>query len=149
MTEQVGEARQVRVTVVNNDTDFLSLMKEVLADRGWETTVIRESGSAYRLIKEHQPDVLLLDIRMETPESGWNVLELLKLDPETRDIPVVVCSAAALDVRAKEEWLHDRGIDVLVKPFEIDDLYLAVEKAMLNREGEHVRTMDGKVSGST
>src|SRR5579884_2938477 len=101
VTEQVGEARQVRVTVVNNDTDFLSLMKEVLADRGWETTVIRESGSAYRLIKEHQPDVLLLDIRMETPESGWNVLELLKLDPETRDIPVVVCSAAALDVRRR------------------------------------------------
>lgn len=120
----------LRIIVVNNDTDFLTLMKEVLESRGWEAVVCREGTGAYPLIKAQPPDLVVLDIRMETPESGWNVLELLKLDPVTKNIPVVVCSAAALDLKSKEQWLYDRGIDVLLKPFELDDLYNAIERAV-------------------
>jgi len=118
----------VKLVVVNNDTDFLTLMNDVLSERGWETVVCRESGGAHKLVKEQQPDAVILDIRMEHPEAGWNVLELLQLDPETKDIPVLICSAGAVELEAKAEWLSQHGITSLLKPFDLDDLYRCVEK---------------------
>jgi len=117
----------LKLVVVNNDTDFLTLMTEVLSDRGWQVLVCRESGGAYPVVKEEQPDAVILDVRMESPESGWNVVELLQLDPETRHIPILVCSGAMAELKEKEEWLRQHGITTLPKPFDLDDLYGAVE----------------------
>jgi CheY-like chemotaxis protein len=125
-----GGDANVKLAVVNNDTDFLTLMTEVLKERGWQTVVCRESHGAYNTIKDAQPDAVILDVRMESPESGWNILELIRLDPATRDIPVLVCSAAAIELREKEEWLKSHGVATLLKPFDIEDLYEAVEKIL-------------------
>lgn len=59
---------------------------------------------------------------MEHPEAGWKTLELLRLDPETTDIPVIICSADTRAVRAKEDWLRERDVKILEKPFNLDDL---------------------------
>jgi DNA-binding response OmpR family regulator len=120
----------VRIAVVNDDTTFLSLMSALLAERGWMMMEVRESGNAYTKLKEEQPDLVILDIRMGSPEAGWNILELLKLDPATSSIPVIVCSAALDDLRSREPWLAHHGIITLPKPFDIDDLYRRVEAAL-------------------
>lgn len=119
-----------RIAVINDDTDFLTLMGDLLDSRGWKTIVCREGNNAFATVKEDPPDLVVLDIRMESPETGWNVLELLKLDPSTTKIPVVVCSADAVELRAKEDWLRERGIGILLKPFDIDDLFAAVERGL-------------------
>lgn len=123
-----------RIAVVNNDTVFLEMMAAVLAERGWETEVCRETGGAFERLKSHLPDLIILDIRMETPEAGWTLLELLTLDREMAAIPVIVCSAAIFDLRAHEDWLKEHGIAVLPKPFDIPHLYAEVEAA-LHRHG--------------
>ncbi|HEX8918052.1 MAG TPA: response regulator [Chloroflexota bacterium] len=120
----------VRIAVVNDDTAFLSLMAEVLEENGWETFIVREGKHAYEMIKEHRPDLVILDIRMESPENGWHIIELLKLDRDTAALPMIVCSAAIDDLKAKEEWLKERGIATLPKPFDIDDLYRTVERML-------------------
>ena len=119
-----------KVAVVNDDTMFLDLMAYLIEERGWAAMICRESDKAFQAIKEELPDLIILDIRMERPESGWTVLELLTLDPVTRDIPVVVCSAAVFDLREKEDWLNARGITILPKPFDINDLYHTVDSAL-------------------
>lgn len=124
-----------RIAVVDDDTVFLDMMAAVLAERGWQVQVYRESGGAFQALKEDRPDLIILDIRMETPESGWSILELLTLDRKMSAIPVVVCSAALLDLEAHEAWLKDHGIAVLPKPFDIQDLYRRVEEALLLRPG--------------
>ena len=113
----------VKIAVVNDDTTVLTLMSALLEEKGWQTTVIREGSQAYATIKRAHPDLIILDIRLESPEAGWSIVELVKLDPDTRAIPVIVCSAALDELRAKEEWLGERGIATLPKPFDIDDLY--------------------------
>jgi len=122
-----------RIAVVNNDTVFLDMMMAVLAEKGWEATAYRESSGAFAELKRTLPDLIILDIRMETPEAGWTLLELLTLDRETARIPVIVCSAAIVDLRAQEDWLAQHDIAVLPKPFDIDDLYERVEKALTAR----------------
>lgn len=122
-----------RISVVNDDTVFLDMMAAVLKERGWDVDVYREGDTAFEQLRDNPPDVIILDIRMEKPEAGWTVLELLTLDPRTASIPVVVCSAAIMDLRAHEGMLKKYGIAVLPKPFDVATLYAQVDEALTTR----------------
>ncbi|HET9015478.1 MAG TPA: response regulator [Thermomicrobiaceae bacterium] len=118
MTDEIGPL----VAVVNDDTAFLELMEELLSDEGYRTVIHRESDTAYQAIRGAMPALVILDIRMEHPEGGWNVLELLRLDPKTTGIPVIVCSADAIQLRAKQEHLQRHRAVSIEKPFDLDEL---------------------------
>jgi CheY-like chemotaxis protein len=134
-----------RIALINDDTTFLQLMEDLLqAEEGYEVLVCKVSSGAYEFVKEQRPDLVLLDIRMETPEAGWMVLELLTLDPQTRDIPMIACSAAIRDLQDHEGLLKKYDIDVLPKPFDLDTLLEKVEAA-LTRGGAGVG--DGRNRG--
>ena len=119
-----------KIAVVNDDTVFLDMMAAVLSDAGWDTVICRESSRAFEELKREQPDLIILDIRMESPESGWTLLELLTLDRQMATTPIIVCSAAIYDLRAHQEWLSEHGIAVLPKPFDIEHLLANVEQAL-------------------
>ena len=110
------------IAVVNDDTTFLSLMADLLEGEGYRVMTLRAATSAFPELKARNPDLLILDIRMETPEAGWQLLELLALDPTTRSLPAIVCSADAPFLRAKEPRLSELGYDILEKPFDLDEL---------------------------
>lgn len=118
------------IAVVNNDTDFLNLMDELLTLEGYRTIVCREGERAYALMKEIRPDLIVLDIRLEHAESGWTILELLRLDPATTAIPVIVCSADTPFLREKAPALHELRCDILEKPFDLDMLLEKVAYAL-------------------
>lgn len=119
-----------RIAVVNDDTAFLSLMGEVLQDGGHEILICREGSSSYPVLKRELPDLVIIDIRMDTPDAGWLVCELLTLDPETRKIPILVCSANVHNLEDKKQWLQEHGVGALAKPFDLDDLDRAVNTAL-------------------
>jgi CheY-like chemotaxis protein len=123
--------RRARIVVINDDTDFLSLMSELLTDVGeYDVEVCREGNHAYQFVKEKQPDLAILDIRMEGQEAGWAILECLTLDPKTHSIPLIVCSAAIRELHEHQELLDRYGIDVLTKPFDLDALLETVAAAL-------------------
>ena len=123
--------RRARIVVINDDTDFLSLMSELLTEVGeYDVEVCREGNHAYQFVKEKQPDLAILDIRMEGQEAGWAILECLTLDPKTHKIPLIVCSAAIRELQAHQELLDHYGIDVLTKPFDLDLLLEKVTTAL-------------------
>lgn len=111
-----------RITVINDDTAFLQLMYELLTEEGYETSIYRETTAIHATLRQELPDLVIIDIRMEQPSTGWQVLELLRLDPVTSNIPVIVCSADVNDLRAKEPLLKRAGYASLEKPFDLDDL---------------------------
>jgi twitching motility two-component system response regulator PilH len=95
------------IAVVNDDTAFLNLMYELLTDEGYSCFLHIVGSTAYEKIRDEMPDLVILDVRMDEPESGWHVFDLLKLDPETHDIPVIVCSADAHKfVTRRSAWKH-------------------------------------------
>ncbi len=120
-----------RIAVVNDDSDFLSLMHDLLEEsEGYQVSVCKEGNHAYEFIKELAPDLVILDIRIGHQESGWMILELLTLDPRTRTIPVIVCSAAISDLQMHQPMLEQLGVDVLAKPFDLEMLLDKVSKAL-------------------
>lgn len=118
------------IAVVNNDTAFLNMMDELLSLEGYRTMIWTEGDTAFEAIRQRMPNLVVLDIRMEHPETGWQVLELLRLDPETVGIPVIVTSADTRTLREKEANLRAHNCQVLEKPFDLDELLLMVRNAL-------------------
>lgn len=114
------------IAVVNDDTQFLRMMEMILSDAGYETFISFAGSAAFDELKVRLPDLIVLDIRMESPEAGWMLLDLLRLDTATADIPVIVCSADHEQLDKKEEYLRSKRAGVLRKPFDIDDLLTIV-----------------------
>jgi two-component system response regulator VicR len=121
--------RRARVAVINDDTAFLDLMRELLEqEEHYEVLICREWDGAYQFVKDHRPDLVIQDIRIGGEEHGWTILNLLTLDPVTRPIPMIVCSAAIQSLHEHQEWLSQYGIRALPKPFDLDTLLNAVEE---------------------
>ena len=127
----MSETKRARIALINDDTTFLELMRELLESyEGYEVLVCKESDRAYQFVKEERPDLALVDIRMGGEETGWTLLELLTLDPETRPIPMIVCSAAVRALQEHEPMLKEYDVAVLPKPFDLDALLEKVEGAL-------------------
>jgi CheY-like chemotaxis protein len=114
------------IAIVNDNTDFLDLMLELLEGEGYRAKTYKVAEDAYHQLLDDQPSLIIVDIRMETPESGWQLIELLRLNPATRPTPIIVCSADAHALREKAAHLRERDCDVLQKPFDLDDLLAKV-----------------------
>lgn len=123
----------VRIAIVDDEAVFADLASLLLRERGWDAFVCRSEDRAFPLLKQRRPDVILLDLQMQSRESGWSILNLLQLDPETAGIPVILCSADSQTLISQEDLLKDRGVRVLPKPFDVDDLYQRVEHALEDR----------------
>lgn len=125
------------VLVINDDTAFLELMQELLTDEGYRCEVLKSSTTALTHIKERRPDLVILDIRINNEDGGLLLLDLVTLDPETRSIPVIVASANLQALAGREDELAAKGIHVIAKPFDIDDLSALMATAL--RQGAATR----------
>jgi DNA-binding response OmpR family regulator len=110
------------IMVVDDDMPFVQLMNELLAEEGYATECCLEGIKAYEVIRRTQPALVVLDIRLQTPETGLMILDLLRLDPTTKEMPVIICSAATDLLRASRERLTAARCDILEKPFDLATL---------------------------
>lgn len=133
-----------KIVVVNNDPEFLNAIKILLQDyEGYKVRILHEGNPAYKKIKKMQPDLVILDIRLEHAETGWKVLDFLTVDPKTAHIPVIICTASVIPPE-KEEWLKAHNIMTLLKPFDVNDLLalLAMIFAPKKKPKSYLRRMD-------
>jgi CheY-like chemotaxis protein len=115
-------APKKRVTVVNDHPEFLALVAEFLSDEGYEVTPLPKHQGAFEQIKLSKPDIVICDLIFDNMPAGWALLDMLYLDPETRPIPVILCSAASRQVQEAAPSLAGKGIIWLEKPFELERL---------------------------
>ena len=118
------------IAVIDHEETLLTLLRELFDDWGWEIMPLPNGAVALEQVKRRQPHVILLDICLGGTVTGWALLEHLMSDPQTCVIPMVVWSGAADQLRNKADWLTERSIPVLAKPFEIDELHDILESAM-------------------
>jgi DNA-binding response OmpR family regulator len=126
-----------RIAVIDSDVTLLQLTTDVFAERGWETVALADPDTALAALALSRPDVVMMDIWLTEPGSGWPILRQLHEEPATRDIPVIVWSAVEPSVLDRDGWLHDHGIPVLGKPFELAELFAAVECALTGAAAWH------------
>jgi CheY-like chemotaxis protein len=113
-------ALRPRVLVVDDDRGFLDLAVAALAAEGVTASVARTAGEALFRAVGDPPDLILLDILL--PDSdGLDLLEALRAEPETRDVPIFACTA--LGERESAQLLTQVGFDgLLAKPVDLAQL---------------------------
>lgn len=77
-----------KVVIVNGSTEILDLLETVLDAGHYDVVFVESSTHAYSQIKRVQPNLVIMCIRLDDPE-GFQVMSMLKLDEETREIPVL------------------------------------------------------------
>ena len=114
-----------RVLVVDDEPDVLLLCRLNLQQRGHELLEASNGTTALELAREGHPEVIVLDL-MLPGMNGYEVLENLKQDERTSDIPVLVLTTKSL--RADRERSHGLGASgFLTKPFLPSELCEMVE----------------------
>src|SRR5690348_3693560 len=95
-----GHVMTRTIVVINSDTSFLTLMRDLLTDEGYAVHTFIAGTQDFLAVQALAPDVIILDIRLEHPEAGWNPLEFFRLEPHLSHKPIIVCSA---DLHALQE----------------------------------------------
>jgi len=122
-----------RVTVVNDNSEFLQLMDEVLESEHYDTTPIDgDRPDALDLVRASEPELLILDLRMGREGlHGWDLATEIRRDRRFQNLPVLLCSADLQALRELESQLEgQRAVEVLPKPFGIDELTQVVDRLL-------------------
>jgi CheY-like chemotaxis protein len=77
-----------KVVIVNGNAQILEMLESVLDAGHYDVVFVESSEHAYSQIKRVQPNLVILCVRIDDLD-GFQVLSMLKLDGETRDIPVL------------------------------------------------------------
>lgn len=111
------------IAILNHDPAILKLLQVVLSDNGLRLVFMAEGADAPITIKQTRPDLIVLDTWLEDREAGWQVIDDLRRDKETRHIPILVCSSDHTEFKERIAELEQHsGIEVLNKPHDIDQL---------------------------
>ncbi len=122
-----------RITVVNDNPEFLELVHDILEDDRYDaTTIDGDLPDAVERIAASRPDVLMIDLRMGSDEMhGWAVAQQVRGDARFNDLPILLSSA---DVPAMREMAarlsDDHRTRCLEKPFSIDALTDTIEELL-------------------
>ena len=142
--------RTTRVLVINDTKEILELFRDILEDNmGFEVTLMTFAPDELSRIVEIRPDLVIVDFILGDRElQGWQLLQKMRMHPETVSIPIVACTAAAHEVRDAEAYLMEQGIEVVMKPFTIGQLENAVKNALKLGEERQAAARDGRDDGS-
>lgn len=77
-----------KVVVVNGNQEVLELLETVLDAGRYEVVFVESAQHAYAQVRRVQPNLVILCVRIEDLD-GFQLLSMLKMDPETRAIPVL------------------------------------------------------------
>ena len=88
MLRHTAAATAQKVVIVNGTPEILDLLESVLDAGHYDVVFVESSHHAYSQIKRVQPNLVILCVR-SAEADGFQVLSMLKLDDETREIPVL------------------------------------------------------------
>ena len=113
------------ILVADDDPDILSIVSMSLETQGYTVYKAANGREAVDLVRQHHPDLVLMDMMMPVV-SGYEAVTELKADASTRDITIVGLSAKAM--ATDMERATDVGIDgYITKPFRIAQVLSVVE----------------------
>ncbi len=125
------------VLAVDDDTQVISLYERYLQPQGYQVVAVTDPTLALERARQLKPFAITLDLMMPG-RDGWTVLADLKNDPETREIPVIVCSI----LEEEEKGFSLGAADYLVKPILEDDLLNALGRLNKGNDIHNVLVID-------
>ncbi len=118
-----------KIVIMDDEPTIADLYTEALADVGYETYRVTQSLRFYDAIKEHQPDLVLLDLMMPHLD-GRDELKLMEMAGREGHIPVIVVTAYPNAAREEQELRAAGVVHIVYKPADLDKLIDLVEQTV-------------------
>jgi len=84
-----------KVLVIDDDMDIRETMKLVLEKEGLEVVTAEDGTIGFKVAKEIKPDLILLDVIMNTQDEGFQTAYKFRADPDLKDVPVVMITSVS------------------------------------------------------
>jgi two-component system response regulator VicR len=113
-----------KVVLIQDNEHILEIMDKVLEDEGFEVTPSLTTEPIEK-IEKIDPDVIVVDEHIQGDKKGTEVIEDLKSDPDTEELPAVLTSTS-MDLPKKADQC--KADDYIQKPFDLDHMVDVVKK---------------------
>jgi CheY-like chemotaxis protein len=121
-----------KILVVDDDPDFVETTRIVLEQAGYAVVSAASGDESLQVVREENPDLIILDVIMSSILDGLNVSQQLQEDPEHKDTPIVMVTSIAntdyAELFPTDEYVH---IDAfMTKPVQPDQLLGQVKRLL-------------------
>ena len=127
--------------VVEDNNDILRLLDTTLTFKGYRVVTARNGSEALTAIEKERPAVIITDILMPQMD-GFSLVHRLRLNPETRDIPVVFLSATYVTPEDKSFAVTLGVLQFIEKPVNFEEFLPVVEKVIQMGENSTLPPLD-------
>lgn len=124
MVSESANAPRADLLIIDDTPENLNLLSAMLTNQGYKVRCVTKGSTGLRGAKAAPPDLILLDINMPGM-NGCEVCQRLKVEEQTRDIPVIFISALD-DVLDKVQAFAVGGVDYITKPFQVEEVLARV-----------------------
>jgi CheY-like chemotaxis protein len=114
------------VLAINTDQLALLVVNDILEEAGYFVSLLSYRDHDLDEIKRLAPNIIVLDYQWSGDDNGWSLLNLLRLDPGTASIPIVLCTGAASEADDLRDHLGTVGVKVVLKPYLAESLLAAI-----------------------
>jgi CheY-like chemotaxis protein len=118
------------ILAIDQSQDVLDLFQTLLEDEGYRVTIQSFVQKDLKAVQAMAPDLIILDYMWEFEDTGWAFLQMVKMNPATQAIPIVLCTGAVNRVEELSGHLMKMDVRVVIKPFNLDDLLDAIAAAL-------------------
>jgi two-component system sensor histidine kinase/response regulator len=134
-----------KILIVDDNEDTVELLKKRFRAEGYETAEAYDGEEGLKKVVDYNPDLVVLDVMMPKMD-GYEVCQRLKLDENTRYIPVIMLTAKS-DVASKVRGLDIGADDYLPKPFDYKELSARV-RSLLTIKAAREKLAEEEKSGA-
>ena len=118
--QKSSKEKSVKIAIIDDDPSMVKVLRIMLTSSGYEVVEATSGTKGFMITKRELPDLVLLDIMMPDVD-GFEVCRRLKLDPDTKNIPVIFVSAKT-GAEHIEMGLSLGAEGYITKPFELQDI---------------------------
>jgi CheY-like chemotaxis protein len=117
-----------KVLLVEDDPKSAKLVRGLLAQAGYETVLLDNAETCLYKAKDYLPDLILMDFQLPGM-TGETAIRLLRTDPVTAVIPVIIVTASAITAE-RERIISALNVKVLMKPIDTRNFIREVEEVL-------------------
>ena len=139
MTDSPIPASKRTIMVVDDNADIVAVIKTILEDKGYALQFAYSGQEAFNLLGEQKPDLILLDILMPKV-NGLEVLTLLKENPDTRSIPVILLTSK-VEYKDVLEGYKKGAAYYITKPFTKNQLLNDIDSILSRDQAQSVGSL--------
>jgi DNA-binding response OmpR family regulator len=98
-----------KIMIIDDDIDLVEAMRVTIEADGYNVIDAQDGVKGYELLKSEKPDLLILDVMMDSQDEGFHLAYQIRSDQETKEIPILMVTAVGAQTGYKFDPERDEA----------------------------------------